>query len=220
MANDPALAAQVADFLLAEEGAIAFGLNRLDFYVESFHVDPEGYREIGHKIRQGAIEVAAASRSGGDSRIGAAYTALRNRLSLPPTLDLSHTSSQSIQQQAMIVHEVTHALMDYHHFQTSGTVQEVTAYIAETLYAAARSTRIGASQHPPSDAIFTAAREIVFGRNMKIDLGQRLVMTDTDVAALASAVRAHPDYRDADGHTRSDGISGGLINPWYEPRHR
>ena len=48
---------------------------------------------------------------------------------------------------------------------------------------------------------------------------QRLSTGDPDVMALMNAIHAHRDYRSSHQTVSVDGISGGLINPWYEPRH-
>ena len=69
---------EVADFLLSSEGYVVYALGRLDFRVEGFRIDIEGYREIGHKIRSGAITVVAARSSAGVSGSGLLHTASRS----------------------------------------------------------------------------------------------------------------------------------------------
>lgn len=213
-----ALSDMVANFLLSNDASVTFALGKLDFTFDSFRVDYEGYREIGHKIRQGAIEVAEASASSG-SQIAAVYTAQRDRLSLPANLDLSGRGRASIGQQAMIVHECTHALMDFHYYQTTGAVQEACAYIAESIYATCKLIGLSGGGNSQSQAILDAASVIVTERSMHRNVGQRLLPGDTDVAQLIAAVRAHDAYRSEAGQPyRSDGICGGLMNPWYMPR--
>ena len=135
----------VADFLLSDDRHISFAIEKLNFFIENFHVDPEGYRELGQKIRQGALTVETASRNRG-SRTSAVYTALRNRLSVSQNMNLTGSSAQDVIQQAEIIHEVTHALMDYHFYQTTGTVQEIAAYMAGGLYARAHARSLTSSQ--------------------------------------------------------------------------
>jgi GNAT superfamily N-acetyltransferase len=160
-----ALSDMVANFLLSNDASVTFALGKLDFTFDSFRVDYEGYREIGHKIRQGAIEVAEASASSG-SQIAAVYTAQRDRLSVPANLDLSGRGRGSIGQQAMIVHECTHALMDFHYYQTTGAVQEACAYIAESIYATCKLIGLSGGGNTQSQAILDAASAIVTGRSM------------------------------------------------------
>lgn len=214
-----ALSDTVADFLLSNDVSVTFALGKLDFVFDNFHVDYEGYREIGHKIRQGAICVEEAQRSEG-SQIAAVYTAARDRLSVPAGLDLSGRGRGSIGQQAMIVHECTHALMDFHYYQTTGAIQEACAYVAEAIYATSKLIGLSGGGNAQSQAILDAAAAIVTGRSMHRNAGQRLLTGDADVARLISAVSAHDSYRaDAANPYRSDGICGGLMNPWYMPRH-
>ena len=48
--------------------------------------------------------------------------------------------------------------------------------------------------------------------------GVHLWLRDPEVDLLTQAIRGHPDaYPDADVTRPSDGISGGLIDPWYLP---
>jgi hypothetical protein len=207
----------VADFLLSDDRHINFAIEKLNFFIEDFHVDPEGYREVAQKVRQGALTVVAASRSGG-SRTSAVYTALLDKISVSKNMDLSGTSAQAISQQAEIIHEMTHALMDYHFYQTTGTVQEIAAYMAGGLYARAHLQSLSSSQ-PDTAAILQNVVQIIQGRQMIIQRGVRLRLTDPDVSRLADAISSHPSYSNSDISVRSDGITGGLINPWYQPRH-
>jgi large exoprotein involved in heme utilization and adhesion len=208
----------VANFLLSNDTSITYALGKLEFSLDSFRVDYEGYREIGHQIRSGGVTVAEGSRSEG-STTAAVYTPRRDLISVPANLDLSGRTGGSISQQAMIVHECTHALMDYHRYQTTGTIQETAAYIAGALYAAAKMIRLSGGSNQQTNAILNAAFAIVRGRSMVSTPGQRLAAADRDVAALMSAINAHSDYRTAHRPDVADGISGGLINPWYLPRH-
>ena len=211
-------AEEVADFLLSTESYIAHALGRLNFSVEGFRVDTQGYREIGHKIRQDIVTVAPAQRAEG-SEVAAVYTRPRNRLSVPANLDLHTPGPARIGNQAMIVHEVTHALVDFHRFTCTGAVDEACGYIAGQVYAMSLSVR-QAGAGARSAAIITAAQAVVSGHQMTIRTGARLRASEPDVATLIRAISAHTSaYPDAGVTSTPDGIRGGLINPWYQPRH-
>jgi hypothetical protein len=205
---------EVADFLLADQVPIKAAIDRLDFWLEDFHVDPEGYREIGHKVRSNAVRVIARRR-GQAHGAGATYTALMDKISVSDNLDLAG----SIADQSLIIHEVTHALMDYHRYRASDLVQEVAAYVAGGLYARCRAMPGLRANRPEEQAILTAAQDIVTPRVMMVSPGTRLRMSDPDVQRLAAAIRGSSIYPDVDAVRGSDGISGGLVNPWYLPRH-
>jgi len=209
---------EVADFLLSTESYIVYALGRLNFSVEGFRIDIEGYREIGHKIRSGAITVAVGRRSAG-SQVAAVYSQLRDRLSVPANLDLHTPGPARVSNQSLIVHEVTHALVDFHRFACTGAVDEACGYIADQVYAKALGLQqTGAGGR--SGAIITAAQAIVTGRQMTTRTGARLTVRDPDVAVLITAITAHSNvYPDAGVHTTPGGIPGGLLNPWYMPRN-
>lgn len=211
------LSSDVAGFLLSSDTGIQWGLSRLSFSVDGLRVDPEGYAEMGHQIRQGGIQVREP-RSAPGTPIAAAYTAGTNTLSLrlPAGLQLSAGTATSIGEQAGIVHEITHALFDYHGYSATNAVEEAVAYIAETLYAAARALRRSNPGDPRADAILTAALAVVEGRQMRMRLGQALASSSADVRALVDAIRAHTAaYPDADSANHTNGIFGGLMNPYY-----
>jgi len=211
-------ASEVADFLLSDESYITYALGKLDFTFAGFPVDLAGYREIGHKIRQGALEVKPDPSAPG-ARIAASYTALANRLSVPAGLDLHTPGPHRIANQSVIVHEVTHALVDFHRFTTTGALDEACAYLAGQLYAMSFGLR-QASTNSRANAIFVAAQAIVTQRRMTSTRGTVLFGSDPDVVTLARAVRGHTHaYPDADITRTGDGISGGLLDPWYLPRN-
>lgn len=209
---------EVADFLLSMESYIVFALGRLDFVVEGFRVDTQGYREIGHKIREHAITVAPVRSSAG-TPIAAAYTPRRDRFSVPANLDLHSPGPARISNQSMIVHEATHALVDFHRFACTGAVNEACGYIAGQLYAMSLGVRQTAVA-PRSRAIIAAAQAVVTGRRMVFRTGTHLSGRDPDMVALLGAITAHTSaYPDAGVLSTPDGIRGGLINPWYLPRY-
>jgi len=209
-----ALGDDVASFLLSTDTSVQYGLSRLQFSVDGMRVNSEGYAEMGHKIRQGAIQVVQATSSS-NSQAAAVYTPARNLLSLPPGIRLAGSSAEVIGQQAGVVHEVTHALFDFHGYRTTNAVEEAVAYIAEMLYATARMLRRSTPGNPRSNAILTAALNVVTSRRMLTQLRQMLLSTSPEVRALADAVRAHPIYPDANAANHANGVFGGLMNPWY-----
>jgi hypothetical protein len=211
------LSGDVADFLLSRDTGVQWGLSRLRFSVDGLGVDPEGYAEMGHQIRQGGIRVREPQSAPG-TPIAAAYTAGTNTLSLrlPAGLQLTTSTAAAIGEQAGIVHEITHAIFDYHGYSTVNAVEEAVAYIAETLYATARALRRTNPGDRRADAILTAALAVVEGRQMRTRLGQALSSASEDVRALVAAIRAHTAaYPDADSTNHTDGIFGGLMNPYY-----
>lgn len=210
------LNSQVGNFLLSTDGHIVNAFNKLNFGVSGCLVDTEGYREMGHKVRQGAIAVEPASSSAGSS-LSAVYTPGRDRLSVSTPLNLAGASGAAVVRQAEIVHEITHALMDFHRYAISDTLQEVLAYLAGTIYMRAHAVSASASE-PRTQAILGAAQQVVVDRSMHVRAGQRLQLSDPDVAQLAAAIRGHSSYPNADTVRQADGVSGGLINPWYLPR--
>lgn len=213
-----ALADEVADFLLSTEQYITFGLGRLNFTLDDLRIDTEGYREIGHKVRQGAISVRPAQASAG-SAVAAVYTSRLDKLSVPAGLDLSTAGPNRISQQAMIVHEATHAVADFHRYTMTGAQDEACAYIAGQLYAMTLGLRQRGGG-PRAAAIIAAAQTVVSSRNMIAQTGQRLRSSDADITVLIQAITAHTSaYPDAGVQQTTDGIREGLLNPWYLPRN-
>jgi hypothetical protein len=215
-----AQAKAVADFLTSRDKGIDYSLSRLEFSIDGMGIDPQGYREMGNKILEGGITVGEASSSG-KSQIAAAYTAGLDKLSLPKgeSLKLEGGSGEAVGDQAGIIHEITHALFDFHGYNTTVGVEEATAYIAETLFALVRGSR-RSSDDPQSDKILKAAYEVVNGRKMILQTGQKLSSRDADVRKLVEAVRAHPDYSgSANDGNHVNGIFGGLMNPWYPSKN-
>lgn len=211
------LAADVANFLLSTDISISHAISNLDFTLDSIRIDPEGYHEMGHKIRQHAITVEAARSRSGSSALSAAYTPALNKLSVSPGINLT----TSVVDQSTIIHEITHALVDYHRVATTEMVDEALAYIAGSIFALSRLTQLS-SPDPRSQAIVAAAQNIVRA-NPSFLIPQRTVnlsSSDANVSQLLQAIRNHTiAYPNATHATNSDGISGGLINPWYLPRN-
>ena len=209
---------EIADFLLSDESSITTALGKLNFTLGGFRVETKGYREIGHKIRQGAIEVRAV-QSDPDSPLAAAYTPRLDRLSVSAGLDLHTPRRGRIKDQSMVVHEVTHALLDFHRFTTTVALDEACAYVAGQVYARALGD-LQMSSRPRDGAIFSASQRIVRERRMRYVTGAVLMATDPDVVALTDAIRGHTRaYPDADVRRTGDGVYGGLIDPWYLPRN-
>ena len=212
-----ALADEVADFLLSRQRHISYAIGNLDFYVDRFHVEPQGFREMGNLIRMGNIRVEPPSRSS-RSAIAAVYTPALNKLSIAPGMDLAGTTPQAVIAQSQIIHEMTHALMDFHHYQTTGTMQEVAAYLSGGIYAHSHFISL-TTTNPDSNRILTAARQVIQSHRMLIDHGVVITRSQRDVDRLARAIEAHPNYPDSSRIMQADGIETTLLNPWYMPRH-
>lgn len=211
------LSADVSNFLLSTETSISFAINNINFTLDSIRIDPEGYREMGYKVRSRGITVEPARSRSSSSALSAVYTPGLDKLTVPPTINLAN----SVTDQAMIIHEMTHALIDYHRVRTLNMIDEALAYIAESIYARSKLTSLSSS-NPLSQAIITAAQNIVQA-DPNFLIAQRIVnlrSSDTLVALLLQAIRNHSSaYPNASQTTYSDGIQGGLINPWYLPRN-
>jgi hypothetical protein len=168
-------------------------------------------------IRQGSITVEIAQSSPG-SRIDAVYTSGLNKLSVPQSLNLSE-----IGHQMKVIHEATHALIDFHNYRTTELIDEMAAYIADSLYGAIRHQSVR-SPDSRTMSILRAALEVVSQHNMVNSRGVRLSRQDPYVAQLAQAIESHPSYDGAGGRPNyANGIpigEHGLINPWYQPRYR
>ena len=50
--ESPESARVIGEFLLSRGNSIRRALDRLDFEIEGFRIDPAGFREIGHKFLQ------------------------------------------------------------------------------------------------------------------------------------------------------------------------
>lgn len=208
------LARDVAAFLTSKDPAITQALSRLDFSIDAIRLDPAGYRWMGKLMLEGGIDVTGAQASG-DSATAAVYTSLLDKMTLRPGLKLEGDGNSAILEQAGVVHETTHALVDFHGFAATNAVEEAAGYLAQVTYAKARS-RVHFSTEPKAQAILTAAVDIVMNRRLLVKTGQKLASSDSDVKALVEAIRQHPAaYPDADEQNHSNGIFGGQLKGSY-----
>lgn len=211
------LSAAVSNFLLSTDTSISFAINNIDFTLDGIRIDPEGYREMGHKVRSRGITIEPARSRSSSSALSAVYTPGLDKLTVSPNIDLTN----SVIDQAMIIHEMTHALVDYHRVRTLNMIDEALAYIAESIYARSKATQLS-SRDTRAQAIITAAQNVV-GSNPNFIIPQHIVnltSSDRHVSQLLQAIRNHSSaYPNATQETNSDGITEGLINPWYLPRH-
>lgn len=211
------LATDVANFLLSNSTPISHAIGNLNFTLDGIQIDTEGYHEMGHKVRQNAIAVEPVRSRSGSSSLSAVYTPALNKLSVSANINLT----SSVADQSTIIHEITHALVDYHRVTTTQAIDEALAYIADSIYSLSRFTRL-TSTDPKSNAIILAAQNIVRS-NPAFLIPQTTVSlnsSDINVSHLLQAIRNHTSaYPNVSHSTHSDGISGGLINPWYLPRN-
>ena len=204
------LARDVAAFLLSTDPVITNAISRLNFSVDAIRLDPAGYRWMGKLMLEGAISVEGKEGAKG-SATAAVYTSLLDKMTLRPDLKLAGSDNPAILEQTGVIHETTHALIDFHGFAATNAVEEATAYIAQVTYAFARS-RVHSTGEPKGKAILEAALEVVRGRRLLVKPGQKMRSSDTDVKQLVEAVRQHPAaYPDADEQNHSDGIFGGQL---------
>jgi len=215
--ESPESARVIGEFLLSRGNSIRRALDRLDFEIEGFRIDPAGFREIGHKFLQRAISVFE-QQGAASGHLGAAYTDRLDKMTLTAAPRLTGTGRTVVIDQAGIVHECTHALMDFHGARTTGAIHESAAYTAGAVYAVGFNVLLSSSS-TRSNAILQAANAIATGRRFGNGT-VRLAAGDQDVAALVQAIRSHTAaYPDADSISGTDGIREGLMNPWYLPRY-
>lgn len=202
------LARDVAAFLTSKDPAITQALSRLDFSIDAIRLDPAGYRWMGKLMLAGGIDVTEAKGSG-DSATAAVYTSLLDKMTLRPGLKLEGDGNSAILEQAGVVHETTHALVDFHGFATTNAVEEAAGYLAQVTYAKARS-RVHFSADPKAQAILTAAVDIVMNRRLLVRTGQKLASSDRDVKALGRRSGSIlPLIRTPTGRTTRTGSSAG-----------
>lgn len=107
---------------------------RMNFHCGPTRVYPHGYDVIAHDLLTGRLRVMEAPVRG-ETRTTAYYSYHRsddwaaNTFYLPATLNASRLSHR-----ALIVHEATHALQDYHRVPLRVDDAECAAYLAQTLY--------------------------------------------------------------------------------------
>lgn len=131
---------------------------------------------------------------------------------------LTGTTRRVIIDQAGIIHECTHALMDFHGARTTGAIHEAVAYVASAVYTISFEVLLSSSS-TKGNVILQAANAIATGRRFGGGV-VRLAAGDQDVWTLLQTIRGHTAaYPDSDSISGTDGIREGLVNPYYLPRH-
>lgn len=203
-------------FLSDTSAPVGTAIGKIDFSLDTFRVDPEGYRRLAVLVQGESLKVDPVDGNEG-SRLSAAYTPGLDKISVPTNLDMTTVAHQST-----IIHEMTHALVDYHVYKTSELMDEAIAYIASAVFAAALGRTISSSD-AQSKAILVAADAVVAKRKMATTRGVKLKATDADVKALTDAIAAHPSYNGAgERPSYANGIpltSFTPADPNYEPRY-
>lgn len=158
-------------------------VSRINFRLLGVDVRGTAYLEIADKILEGHISVADELdedlvREGS----GAAYSALSNRLRFG-----THRFGFR-EWNSYVVHEATHALVDYKKIQISKIDDEVVAHVAHTLYL--RRVGFGYKSHGITNKTWFAARDVA---DSIIHNG---TPDDGLVKKLQEAVRNDPLYHD------------------------
>jgi hypothetical protein len=163
-------------------------VSRINFRLLGVEVSGRAYREIADKILEGHFTVpeeidAELAREGS----GAAYSAYFNKFRFG-----GHRYGFR-EWQSYVVHEATHALVDYRKIQISRIDDEAVAHVAHTLYL--RRAGFGFKSHGVINKTWYAAAAVA---DSIIHSG----MPDGAlVKKLQEAVRSDPDYHELIGKT-------------------
>jgi hypothetical protein len=170
------------------------GVSKLkSFTFDGYNFNPSNLSLMAYEIRDDRMHVAFDSRLVGK----AIYNSTEN------TLYLGFVSPSSISRQALIVHEVTHAVCDFQAKNMDVATSESIAYIAQCQYARAHSDN-------PEERLYSedAAKDAVFSVGWSI-AGNLLgggSISQEDINEMRYAVRHHPKY--AADATSSAGYDG------------
>jgi len=172
------------------------GVSKLkSFTFDGYTFSPGILTWMATEIQLGTLDVMYEPKLNGK----AIYNSTENRLYV------GFWSAGSISRQALIVHEVTHAVMDFQAKKVDVATSESIAYIAQCLYARANSTSTD-----PEDRLYSEndAKDKVFDVGWKI-AGKILdggTVEQADVRDMRQAVSGHPEY--AADATASAGYDG------------
>jgi len=172
------------------------GVSKLkSFTFDGYTFSPWILTHMAKEIDAGTLDVVYESKLNGK----AIYNSTENRLYV------GFWSAGSISRQALIVHEVTHAVMDFQAQKIDIAGSESIAYITQCMYARANS---GSSD--PDERLYSSndAKDKVFEIGWRI--AGKLIdggsVDQTDVRDMRQAVSGHPEY--ASDATASAGYDG------------
>jgi hypothetical protein len=189
------IAQDVAGFLLTSNSMIRSRFGRIGFWIDAFHVDAAGLRDVGTAISNGWIEVRVG---GTGSLLAAAYGPHNDRMTVR-----SNDVHRTLLGQSAIVHESVHAMNDMRRVRTTVLKDETSGYLAEAIYMMAAHIWPASSTRADTLAIYGAARALIDAQMLAYRQGVRL--TSTHYQALLDAIHRHQAYS---GISESQATSG------------
>lgn len=161
------------------------GVSKLkEFTFDGHTFSPFILTQLALEIQHGTLDVMYETKKMGGKAI---YNSSENRLYV------GFWAAGSISRQALIVHELTHAMFDFQARKMDVAASESIAYIAQCQYARANS-----DSTDPDDRLYSEneAKDKVF------DVGWRIAgkilnggsVDQTDVTDMRAAVSGHPEY--------------------------
>lgn len=173
------------------------GVNNLKkFGFAGYTFSPDILKLLAQEIQVGTLEVMYETKKMGGKAI---YNSTENRLYV------GFWSAGSLSRQALIVHELTHAMFDFQALKMDVATSEAMAYIVQCQYAKANS-----ESSDPEDRLYSSneAKDKVFEVGWRI-AGKILeggAVDQSDVNDIRGAVSGHPEY--AKDATASAGYDG------------
>jgi hypothetical protein len=160
------------------------GVSKLrSFTFDGYNFNPSNLSLMAYEIRDDRMHVAFDARLVGK----AIYNSTEN------TLYLGFVAPSSVSRQALIVHEVTHAVCDFQAKVMDVATSESIAYIAQCQYARANS-----GSDDPDARLYDEdeAKDRVFsiGWNIAGKILDGGSVSQEDINELRYAVRHHPTY--------------------------
>jgi hypothetical protein len=170
------------------------GVSKLkSFTFDGYNFNPGNLSLMAYEIRDDRMHVAYDSRLVGK----AIYNSTEN------TLYVGFIAPSSLSRQALVIHEVTHAVCDFQAKKMDVATSESIAYIAQCQYARALS-------EDPDERLYSnnAAKDSVFSIawNIAGNLLDGGTISQEDINEMRYAVRQHPEY--ATDATSSAGYDG------------
>ncbi len=163
-----------------------------------------GYRIIARGIRNRNISIDYNIRA---ERAGAGiYDSQKQWIKLPTT-----NPSQSIPHKALVIHEATHALLDYHRIPLRKSISEAAAYIAQAMYLKLKNAfdQLQFGNDPHFMDIMALAYQI---SDRILTTPGTYYVTSEELQTLREAIRQAPIYRE-DLVVPYDGIASRGLSP-------